>query len=53
MPTNTQINGSSYNTTVSSNGTTDNGYASTTTDGTNGGWRDGSGNPVSEMVHMY
>ena len=53
LPTNTPLNGSTYNSSFSNNGTTDNGTATITTDGTDGGWRDGSGNPVSEMGHMY
>lgn len=53
LPTNTPLNGSTYNTAFSNNATTDNGTATTTTDGSDGGWRDGSGNPVSEMGHMY
>lgn len=53
LPTNTPINGSTYNTAFSNNGTADRGAATTTTDGTDGGWRSSSGNPVSEMGHMY
>jgi len=53
LPTNTPVNGSSYNYTRSNDGTTDFGFAATTTDGTDGGWRDGSGNPVSEMGHLF
>lgn len=53
LPTNTPANGSSYNTTLSTDGTTDRATATTTTDGTDGGWRDGSGNAISEMGHMY
>ena len=53
LPTNTPLNGSTYNTVFSNNGTTDNATATTTTDGTDGGWRDGAGDPVSEMGHMY
>lgn len=37
----------------SNNGTTDVGFAKTTTDGSDGGWRDSSGTPVSEMGYMY
>jgi len=47
------IDGSTFDTTSSNNATTDWGYAPTTTDGTDGGWRDGSNMPVSEMGHMY
>jgi hypothetical protein len=53
LPTNTPIDGTSYTLYRSTNGTKDAGTAATTTDGTDGGWRDGSGNPVSEMGHMY
>ena len=53
LPTNTPLNGSSYSTTFSNNGTTDRGTATTTTNGSDGGWRDGMGNPVSEMGHMF
>jgi len=53
LPTNTPLNGSSYNMTLSTNGTTDWATATTTTDGSDGGWRNGSGNPVSEMGHMF
>jgi len=53
LPTLSPIDGSTLNTTTSNNATTDFGYAPTTTGGTDGGWRDGSGNPVSEMGHMY
>ncbi|WP_297528292.1 VPLPA-CTERM sorting domain-containing protein [Thiohalobacter sp.] len=35
------------------NASTPVGYAPTTTDGSDGGWRDPNGNPVSEMGHMY
>jgi len=47
LPTITPINGSSYNTVLSTNATTDFGFAGSA------GWVDGSGNPVSEMGHMY
>ena len=53
LPTVAPINGTSFNTTLSTNGTTDRGTATTTTDGSNGGWRDASGDPVSEMGHMF
>ena len=53
LPTVTPINGNSFDTFFSNNATTDLGYAPTTTDGTDGGWRDTAGNPVSEMGHMY
>jgi hypothetical protein len=53
LPTNTPINGSTFDTTASTDGTTDNGTATTTTDGSDGGWRDAAGNPVSEMGHMF
>jgi len=53
LPTVGPINGTTVNTAFSNNATTDSGYAKTTTDGTDGGWRDGTGAPVSEMGHMY
>ncbi len=53
LPIMSPVNGSSFNTTLSSDATTDMGTAPTTTDGSDGGWRDGSNNPVSEMGHMY
>jgi hypothetical protein len=53
LPTNTPLNGSTYNINFSNNGAADLGTATTTTDGTNGGWRDGAGIPVSEMGNMY
>ncbi|MDZ7753839.1 MAG: PEP-CTERM sorting domain-containing protein [Gammaproteobacteria bacterium] len=53
LPTLGPIDGSAFDAFLSNNATTDWGWAKTTTDGTDGGWRDGSGNPVSEMGHMY
>jgi hypothetical protein len=53
LPTVRPIDGSTFDTTFSNNATTDVGYAHTTTDGTDGGWRDGSNTPVSELGHMY
>jgi len=53
LPTVCPVNGSSFNTTLSPDGTTDRGSATTTTDGSDGGWRDGSDTPVSEMGHMF
>jgi len=54
LPTLGPVNGISFNTAYYSlDGTTDYGYASTTTDGSDGGWRDSSGNPVSELGHMF
>ena len=53
LPTVAPINGSSFDTIFSNNATTDVGYARTTTNGTDGGWRDGSGASVSEMGFMY
>jgi len=52
LPTISPI-GNSFDLTFSNNATTDRGYAPTTTDGTDGGWRDSAGNPVSEMGNMY
>jgi hypothetical protein len=53
LPTVSPINGSTFDDTFSNNATTDWGFAPTTTDGTDGGWRDVSNTPVSEMGHMY
>ena len=53
LPTVSPINGSTFDPTFSNNATTDLGYAPTTTDGTDGNWRDSAGNSVSEMGHMY
>lgn len=53
LPTLGPIDGSTFHTTFSNNASTDVGYAKTTTDGSDGGWRDGSGSPVSEMGHMF
>ena len=53
LPTLGPINGNAFNTDFSNNATSDVGSAPTTTDGTNGGWRDGNGTPVSEMGHMF
>jgi hypothetical protein len=53
LPTVSPIDGSTFDATWSNNATTDWGYAPTTTDGTDGGWRDASNTPVSEMGHMY
>lgn len=53
LPTLRPIDGSAFDTTFSNNATTDFGTAPTTTDGTDGGWRDQSNTPVSEMGHMY
>jgi len=53
LPTVSPIDGSSFDITQSNNATTDFGYAPTTTDGTDGGWRDVGNTPVSEMGHMF
>lgn len=53
LPTVDPVNGVSFPIPRTNNATTDRSYAKTTTDGTDGGWRDGAGNPVSEMGHMY
>lgn len=53
LPGISPIDGISYNTASSNDGTTDQGYARTTTDGTDGGWRDIGGTPVSELGYMY
>ena len=48
LPTLSPINGTSFQTGFSNNGTTDLGYGATGI-----GWQDGSNNPVSEMGHLY
>jgi hypothetical protein len=53
LPTVTPVDGNTFDTAFSNNGTTDWGYAPTTTDGTDGGWRNFSNTPVSEMGHMF
>jgi hypothetical protein len=53
LPTLSPIDGVAFDTTFSNNATTDLGNARTTTDGSDGGWRDGAGTPVSEMGYMY
>lgn len=45
--------GSSFDHLLSCDASTDRGFAKTTTDGSDGGWRDASGAPVSELGHMY
>jgi hypothetical protein len=47
LPTNTPINGTNYQTNDTTNATSDVGYADAD------GWVDVSGNPVSEMGHMF
>jgi len=53
LPTMSPVNGIDFQSGFSTDGTKDLGYAATTTDGSDGGWRDASGAPVSEMGHMY
>jgi len=53
LPTLSPIDGSTFDRDFSNNATTDRGFAKTTTDGSDGGWRDGAGAPVSEMGHMF
>jgi hypothetical protein len=53
LPTLSPIDGSTFDTASSNNATTDFGAAPTTTDGADGGWRDDSNMPVSEMGHMH
>ena len=53
LPTVSPINGTDYQTNFTNNATSDEGYARTTTDGSDGGWRDGNGDPVSELGHMF
>jgi hypothetical protein len=52
LPKMTPVNGGAFNAALSNNGTTDRGTATTTSDGTDGGWRDSSGNPTSELGHL-
>lgn len=47
------IDSVSFDTELSSDATTDAGTAWTTSDGTDGGWRNGAGRPVSEIGHVY
>ena len=47
------IDGATFDLTSTNNGTSDVGYARTTIDGSDGGWRDSSGTPVNEMGYMY
>jgi len=53
LPTTAPVNGTNFQLASSNNGTSDWGTAKTTTNGSDGGWRDGAGNPVSEMGYMY
>lgn len=53
LPVVIPVNGSTIDTTFSNNATTDLGFAPTTTDGTDGGWRDSAGQPLSEFGHLY
>jgi hypothetical protein len=55
LPTVDPVNGTSFDVTRSTDGSTDNGTAATTTtpNWSDGGWRDSSNTPVSEMGHMF
>lgn len=53
MPTARPVNGMNFSLSQNTDGSTDGGTAATTTDGTDGGWRDNAGQPVSELGHMY
>jgi len=53
LPVSSPINGVSFDTTFSADASTDSGTARTTTNGTDGGWRNGAGEPVSELGHVY
>ena len=53
LPSVSPINGSTFDITFTTNATSDEGYAYTTTDDTDGGWRDVANVPVSEMGHMF
>lgn len=47
LPTVAPVNGIAFNTAFSNNGTTDEGYTDAN------GWRDPSGNPASELGHLF
>lgn len=51
LPEMSPIDGNSFNTNFTNNGTSDEGYARTGEP--NGGWRNGDDDPVSELGHMY
>ena len=53
LPTMSPINGSAFQTNFTNDASSDEGYAETTTNGTDGGWRDAGGKPVSELGHMF
>ncbi len=54
LPTVSPVNGGTeFDPNRSNNGTTDYGTARTETSTTQGGWRDASGNPTSELGHMF
>jgi hypothetical protein len=53
LPMLSPVNGISWDTTTTNDGSSDKGYAWTTTDGSDGGWRDDSGTPVSELGYMF
>lgn len=53
LPGVSPINGSTFQIAFRNNATSDEGYARTTTDGSDGAWRDAFGTPVSEMGYMY
>jgi hypothetical protein len=53
LPTVMPISGDAFDRTPTDDATSDRGYALTTTGGSNGGWRDESGTPVSELGHMW
>ncbi len=53
LPKVSPVTGGSFDIAFSANGSTDRGYAATTSNGSNGGWRDDNGIPVSELGYMY
>jgi hypothetical protein len=53
LPKARPVNAAGFNLELSVDATTDRGTASTTTNGSGGGWRDRSGVPVSELGHLY
>jgi hypothetical protein len=53
LPTTSPVNGISFDINITADASTDRVTAPTTTDGSDGGWRDSNGTPVAEMGHMY
>ena len=53
LPAASPLNGATLPWTQTNNATSDRGYAPTTTDGSDGGWRNAAGEQIDEMGHMY